>query len=98
MKQWIQIPKVVRDQYEKSKERNLPSNDYIDILESSYLSPCKAHQAELIAHVCYKNGKDPKQIKHVLRPDFVFSHENYSDYWKKLEERGYDWLEEGSED
>lgn len=90
LKQWIQIPKVVRDQYEKSKERNLPSKDYIDIIEGSYLSPCKAHQAELIAHVCYKNGKDPREIKHVLSPDFVFSHENYSDYWKKLEERGYE--------
>ena len=37
IKQWMQIPKIVRDEYENSRERVLPSKDYIGVLEYDYL-------------------------------------------------------------
>tara|TARA_B110000008_G_scaffold279567_1_gene327246 strand:- start:4201 stop:9504 length:5304 start_codon:yes stop_codon:yes gene_type:complete len=89
LKKWMQIPKIVKDEFEKSKERTLPSQDYIDCLEGTYLVPCSAHQSDIIAYACYQNKKDPKEIRHGLSREFRFSYDNYKHYWKKLEEKGY---------
>ena len=89
LKKWIQIPKIVKEEYEKSEERTLPSQDYIDCLEGSYLVPCSAHQADTIAYACYQNNKLPDKIRHGLSREFMFTYDNYSKYWKELQEKGY---------
>jgi hypothetical protein len=89
IKQWMQIPKIVRDEYENSKERVLPSKDYIGVLEYDYLVPCDAHQADVIAFACHEENVDPEDIYHGLKREFSFTHSRYSKYWKRLQEMGY---------
>jgi len=86
LKKWFQIPKVVKDEFEDSYNRTLPTQDYIDCLEGSYLTPCSAHQSDAIAYACYQHGKKPDELHHSLKREFVFSYTNYSKYWKKLED------------
>ena len=74
----MQIPKIVRDEYENSKERVLPSKDYIGVLEYDYLVPCDAHQADVIAYSCHEENVDPEDIYHGLKREFTFTHSRYS--------------------
>ena len=86
LKKWFQIPKIVKDEFENTAFRNLPSQDYIDCLEGSYLNPCSAHQSDAIAYACYEHNKNPEELHHNLKREFLFSYTNYSEYWKRLEE------------
>ena len=89
IKQWMQIPKIVKDEFETSNDRTLPTQDFVDCLEGSYLVPCSAHQADTIAYACYQNEIDPTNLRHGLSREFVFSHSNYASFWKRLEDEGY---------
>jgi hypothetical protein len=89
LQKWMQIPKIVKEEFEQLNQRTLPSKDYIDCLEGSYLVPCSAHQSDVIAYACHQNNIDPKQLRHGLSREFIFSHDNYAGYWQRLDERGY---------
>ena len=51
IKQWMQIPKIVKDEFEASNDRTLPTQDFVDCLEGSYLGHALPPPIQLHMHV-----------------------------------------------
>ena len=93
IRNWFEIPRFVREIIEESdsQRRNLPSNDFIEVLER-YLHPCDAHMAGATAYACDVRDINPETINYPsLNRDIQFDYENYREDWKRIrDDYGFD--------